>query len=26
LADVCVKLDKPELAEMWLRAAKACPQ
>lgn len=26
LADVCVKLGKPELAEMWLRAAAACPQ
>jgi Tfp pilus assembly protein PilF len=26
LAEVCVKLDKPELARMWLRAAAACPQ
>ena len=26
LVDVCVRLEKPALAEMWLRAAKACPQ
>jgi tetratricopeptide (TPR) repeat protein len=25
LADVCAKLEKPTLAAMWLRAAKACP-
>jgi tetratricopeptide (TPR) repeat protein len=25
LADVCTRLDKPELAQMWRRAAAACP-
>jgi tetratricopeptide (TPR) repeat protein len=26
LADVCSKLGKQELAQMWLRAAEMCPQ
>jgi thioredoxin-like negative regulator of GroEL len=25
LADICVRLEKPELAHMWTRAADACP-